>query len=87
ITDFIHTWTSEEDQHSNLLETYLLLTRSVNHKRIHELRKSVVEAGFEPDIHTPIEAITYPKLQELATMVFYNDVAKVATKHAPDLTT
>ncbi|MEB9739638.1 acyl-ACP desaturase, partial [Bacillus cereus] len=83
ITDFIHTWTSEEDQHSNLLETYLLLTRSVNPKRIHELRKSVVECGFEPDFHTPIEAMTYTTLQELATMVFYNNVAKVASKHDP----
>ena len=33
IKDFVHTWTSEEDQHSNLLETYLLLTRNVDPKR------------------------------------------------------
>ncbi|MFA2732261.1 acyl-ACP desaturase, partial [Bacillus wiedmannii] len=37
--------------------------------------------------HTPIEAMTYTTLQELATMVFYNNVAKVASKHDPDLAT
>ncbi|WP_232696646.1 acyl-ACP desaturase [Brevibacillus daliensis] len=87
ITDFIHTWTAEEDQHSNLLETYLLLTRNADPARLHMLRKSVVETGFEPDFHTPIEAMAYTTLQELATMVFYNNVAKVAGAHDPELAT
>jgi acyl-[acyl-carrier-protein] desaturase len=87
ITDFIHTWTSEEDQHSNLLETYLLLTRNVNPNRLHELRKQVLEGGFEPDFHTPIEAMAYTTLQELATMVFYNNVAKIAGNHDRELAT
>ncbi|GIM48080.1 putative acyl-[acyl-carrier protein] desaturase [Collibacillus ludicampi] len=87
ITDFIHTWTSEEDQHSNLLETYLLLTRNVNPNRLHELRKQVLEDGFEPDFHTPIEAMAYTTLQELATMVFYNNVAKIAGNHDRELAT
>ncbi|SFI78895.1 acyl-ACP desaturase [Thermoflavimicrobium dichotomicum] len=87
ITDFIHTWTSEEDQHSNLLETYLLLTRNVDPHRLHELRKQVVEGGFEPDFHTPIEAMAYTTLQELATMVFYNNVAKIAGNHDRELAT
>jgi acyl-[acyl-carrier-protein] desaturase len=87
ITDFIHTWTAEEDQHSNLLETYLLLTRNVDPTRLHQLHKSVVESGFEPDFYTPIEAMTYTTLQELATMVFYNNVAKVASPHDKDLST
>lgn len=87
ITDFIHTWTAEEDQHSSLLETYLLLTRNVDPNRLHELRKMVVEGGFVPDFHTPVEAMTYTTLQELATMVFYNNVAKVAGPHDKELAT
>ncbi len=31
--------------------------------------------------------MTYKTLQELATMVFYNNVAKVVSKHDPDLAT
>ncbi len=85
ITDFIHTWTAEEDQHSSLLETYLLITRNVNPNRLHELRRLTVEGGFEPDFYTPIEAMAYTTLQELATMVFYNNVAKIAGPHDKDL--
>jgi len=85
IQDFVHTWTAEEDQHSNLLETYLLITRSVDPKRLHELHKMTVEHGWAPDFHTPFETMVYTSLQELATMVFYNNVAKEANKHDPDL--
>jgi acyl-[acyl-carrier-protein] desaturase len=85
IKDFVHTWTSEEDQHSNLLETYLLITRNVDPKRLHQLHKQTVENGWNPDYHTPFETMVYTSLQELATMVFYNNVAKVAGAHDKDL--
>ncbi|SDN16690.1 acyl-ACP desaturase [Bacillus sp. OK048] len=85
IKDFVHTWTSEEDQHSNLLETYLLLTRNVDPKRLHQLHKQTVENGWNPDYHTPFETMVYTSLQELATMVFYNNVAKSAGPHDKDL--
>ena len=68
-----------------MLETYLLLTRNVNPDRLHELRKQVLEGGFKPDFHTPMEAMAYTTLQELATMVFYNNVAKIAGEHDRDL--
>lgn len=87
LTDFIHTWTSEEDQHSDLLGNYLIITRNVDPAKLRQLRKEVVEGGFELDYHTPMEAMTYTTLQELATMVFYNNVAKVAGKHDKDLAT
>jgi acyl-[acyl-carrier-protein] desaturase len=79
--EFIHTWVAEEDQHSNLLESYLLLTRNANPIELHQLRKTVVEGGFETSFTTPIEAITYASFQELATMVFYVNVAKVAAPY------
>jgi acyl-[acyl-carrier-protein] desaturase len=85
ITDFVHTWTAEEDQHSNLLENYLLITRNVDPKRLHELHKQTVEGGWSPDFHTPFETMVYTTLQELATMVFYNNVARVAGSHDKDL--
>ena len=83
--EFIHTWVSEEDQHSNLIETYLLLTRNANPDELHKLRKTVVQGGFHSAFTTPIEAICYASFQELATLVFYNNVAKVATPYDPVL--
>ncbi|MCL6571123.1 MAG: acyl-ACP desaturase [Bacillus sp. (in: Bacteria)] len=85
IKDFVHTWTAEEDQHSNLLETYLLITRNVDPMRLHQLRKQTVENGWNPDYQTPFETMVYTSMQELATMVFYNNVAKVAGAHDKDL--
>ncbi|WP_174727762.1 acyl-ACP desaturase [Mesobacillus harenae] len=85
IKDFVHTWTAEEDQHSNLIETYLLLTRNVDPKRLHQLHKDTVENGWNPDYQTPFETMVYTSMQELATMVFYNNVAKVAGQHDKDL--
>jgi len=85
LTRFVHTWTAEEDQHSNLLETYLIITRNADPHELHRLRKTVVEQGFEPDIEGPLETMVYTSIQELATMVFYNNVAKAVTPHDPDL--
>ncbi|WP_286884269.1 acyl-ACP desaturase [Aneurinibacillus sp. UBA3580] len=85
--DFIHTWTAEEDQHSSLLETYLLLTRNVDPHRLHQLRKETVEHGWVGSFTTPLETLAYTTLQELATMVFYNNVARVAREQDPDLAT
>ncbi|UFJ42269.1 acyl-ACP desaturase [Brevibacillus humidisoli] len=85
LTQFVHTWTAEEDQHSSLLETYLLLTRNADPDTLHRLRKLVVEQGFEPDFDSALETMVYTTVQELATMVFYNNVAKAATPYDPDL--
>jgi len=87
VRDFVHTWTAEEDQHSNLLETYLLITRSVDPKRLHQLHKQTVESGYSPDYTTPFETMVYTTMQELATMAFYTNVAKVARKHDSELST
>ncbi|MGZ4135151.1 MAG: acyl-ACP desaturase [Tumebacillaceae bacterium] len=83
--EFIHTWVSEEDQHSSLLENYLILTRNSNPTELHHLRKTVVQQGFESSFTTPIEAMVYASIQELATLVFYNNVAKAATPYDPTL--
>lgn len=85
MTDFIHTWTAEEDQHSNLLETYLLLTRNGDPHRLHRLRKGVVEQGWTSEISEPIGVMAYTSIQELSTLVFYNNVAKAASPFDPQL--
>lgn len=85
LQDFVHTWVSEEDQHSSLLETYLIVTRNADPNELHRLRKMVVEGGFVPDFDTAMETMVYTAIQELATMVFYNNVAKAAGPHDLDL--
>jgi acyl-[acyl-carrier-protein] desaturase len=85
LQDFVHTWVSEEDQHSSLLETYLIVTRNADPNELHRLRKTVVEGGFVPDFDTAMETMVYTTIQELATMVFYNNVAKASGPFDPHL--
>ncbi|HJV44921.1 MAG TPA: acyl-ACP desaturase [Bacillota bacterium] len=87
LIDFVHTWTAEEDQHSSLLETYLIVTRNANPAALKNLRKQVVEQGFDCEFTEPTQVMAYTAIQELATMVYYNNVAKVAQPYDRDLST
>ena len=81
--DFIHTWTSEEDQHSMLLETYLLLGDNGDHRERARLRKLIVRQGWHTDIEDHFQAIAYTAMQELATRAFYQRVAFVCKREDP----
>ena len=85
LQDFVHTWTSEEDQHALTLETYLLLAAHGDPKLRSRHRKQVVSAGWEFGLETPFEAIVYTTIQELATMVFYGNVARAVQPQDPGL--
>ena len=85
LVDFVHTWTSEEDQHSDLLETYLLLTGNGDVWERRKLRKQVIEGGFETGLKTPLETMVYTSIQERATMVFYLNVAQACEAEDPAL--
>ncbi|MEO8285347.1 MAG: acyl-ACP desaturase [Chloroflexota bacterium] len=83
LQDFVRTWTSEEDQHSNILETYLLVTRNIDPDRLHTLRKTVVRNAWTPGEATPFEGMAYTSIQELSTQAFYISVAKKADSEDP----
>ncbi len=85
LQDFIRTWTSEEDQHGNVLNTYLLLTRNSDPQRLHELRKTVIRTGWDPGGLSPFQAMVYTAIQELATKVYYLNVARISDDQDPQL--
>ncbi|MEO5952731.1 MAG: acyl-ACP desaturase, partial [Chloroflexia bacterium] len=85
LQDFVRTWTSEEDQHSNILESYLLVTRNVNPVRFHKIRKTIVRNGWTPEWGTPFEGMAYTTIQELATQAFYVNTARKADLEDPVL--
>ncbi len=85
LQDFIRTWTSEEDQHGNVLNTYLLLTRNSDPDRLHQLRKTVIRTGWEPPTASPFQAMVYTAIQELATKVYYLNLARIADIEDPAL--
>ena len=85
LQDFVRTWTSEEDQHSNILETYLLVTRNSDPNRLHRLRKTVVRNGWTPGPGQvgAFEGMVYTTVQELSTQAFYVNVARKADAEDP----
>jgi len=85
LQEFVHTWTSEEDQHSLLLETYLLLTNNGDHKSRLKTRKAVLLGGWDHGLDGPVAAMAYTAVQELATRAFYSCTAEACDGEAPGL--
>ncbi len=87
IQDFIRTWTSEEDQHSDVLQTYLLVTRNADPVRLSKLRKTVVRNAWTPGTASPFVGMVYTAVQELSTQAYYVNVARKADTEDPMLAT
>lgn len=85
LSDFVRSWTAEEDQHSDILQTYLLLTRNGDPGALHTLRHDVIEQGFRMEYETPIEVMAYTTIQELATRAFYSSLAQACQGEDPVL--
>lgn len=85
MVDFLHIWTSEEDAHALLLDTYLLLGGNGDPKLRATMRKSVLRQGWASNIESHFGAIAYTAIQELATQTFYLRVAELADAEDPRL--
>ena len=83
--EFVRVWTSEEDQHSTLLETYLLLTDNGDHRERNRLRKRVLASGWEHNLLGTFDAVVYTAVQEMATRVFYIHAARVCEPDDPGM--
>jgi acyl-[acyl-carrier-protein] desaturase len=85
IREFVHLWTSEEDQHATLLESYLLLTDNGDHGARARSRKTIVAAGWHHALSGPFEGMVYTAIQEAATRTFYLCVARACGDQHPML--
>lgn len=83
--DFVHTWVAEEDQHASALENYLILTRNSNPKELSSLKKEMIMTGWDSALANPIATMAYTAIQELATVVFYQKIAKSSKEYDNDL--
>ncbi len=85
IQEFVRVWTSEEDQHATLLESYLLLTQSGDHGARARARKAIIAAGWRHALAGPFEGMVYTAIQEAATRTFYLCVARACGDEHPPL--
>ena len=85
IQEFVRVWTSEEDQHATLLETYLLLSENGDPAARARARKAVITAGWTHQLGSPFEGMVYTAIQEAATRTFYLCTARACDQEDPQL--
>jgi len=85
IREFVRVWTSEEDQHASLLESYLLLTDAGDHAARARARKAMIAAGWHHELAGPFEGVVYTAIQEAATRTFYLCAARACEDEHPPL--
>ena len=85
IQEFVRVWTSEEDQHATLLESYLLLTDSGDHGARARSRKAMIANGWNHTLAGPFEGMVYTAIQEAATRTFYLCAARACGDEHPAL--
>jgi len=85
IQEFVRIWTSEEDQHATLLESYLLLTGSGDHGARAQARKAMITVGWQHALAGPFEGMVYTTIQEAATRTFYLCAARACDEEDPAL--
>ena len=83
IREFVSVWTSEEDQHATLLESYLLLTESGDHGARARARRAMIAAGWSHTLSGPFEGMVYTAIQEAATRAFYLCAARACGDEHP----
>ena len=85
IQEFVRLWTSEEDQHATLLETYLLLSENGDPAARARTRKAVIAAGWTHELGGPFEGMVYTAIQEAVTRTFYLCTARACEPDDPGL--
>lgn len=78
---FVHNWVAEEDQHATALENYLVLTRNSDPKELGVLKREMMVTGWDSTFASPIATMGYTAIQELATVVFYQKIAKSSKEY------
>jgi acyl-[acyl-carrier protein] desaturase len=85
IRKFVRIWTSEEDQHATLLESYLMLTGSGDPTARSRARKAMIATGWKHELSGPFEGMVYTTIQEAATRTFYLCTARACDDEHPAL--
>ena len=85
IQEFVRVWTSEEDQHATLLESYLLFIDGGDHGARARSRKAMIAAGWTHTLAGPFEGVVYTAIQEAATRTFYLCAARACGEEHPAL--
>lgn len=81
-SNWVRTWTSEENRHGDVLSKYLYLSGRINMREVEITTQYLIADGF--DIGTgsdPYKNFVYTSFQELATYISHNRVSQIAKQY------
>lgn len=81
-SNWVRSWTSEENRHGDVLNKYLYLSGRINMREVEISTQYLIADGF--DIGTgsdPYKNFVYTSFQELATYVSHNRVSQLAKQY------
>jgi acyl-[acyl-carrier-protein] desaturase len=79
-----HQWTAEEARHSIAIRDFLTVTRMLDARVVEDGRMAQMRGGEVPDPESPVDAVVYVALQELATRIAHRNTARALREHLGD---
>jgi len=82
---WVDRWTAEEGRHGIAMRDYLIVTRAIDPVELEQARMQQVIGGYESGDKTPLEAVVYVTMQELATRIAHRNTGLESKKDGDEL--
>lgn len=83
--EWVGQWTAEEHKHGTAMYSYLMVTRAIDPVAYEKARMQHMKAGYDSGDKTPLEAISYVTMQELATRIAHRNTGLESRKDGDEL--
>lgn len=77
---WVDRWTAEEGRHGIAMRDYLIVTRAIDPIELEQARMQQVVGGYDSGNKTPLEAVAYVTMQELATRIAHRNTGLEAKR-------
>lgn len=81
---WVDRWTAEEAKHGMAMRDFLIVTRAIDPVHLEQSRMLQMTSGYTSD-KSPLEAVAYVTMQELATRIAHRNTGKESRKDGDEL--
>jgi acyl-[acyl-carrier-protein] desaturase len=74
---WVRRWTAEEGRHAIVIRDYLMATRAIDPVTLERGRMAQVSRGEAPEPESPLNALVYVSLQEMATRIAHRNTGRL----------
>lgn len=83
--EWVDRWTAEENKHGIAMRDYLVVTRAIDPIELEVARMEQVTSHYRSGDKTPLEAVSYVTMQELATRIAHRNTGLESKKDGDEL--